>query len=401
MRMGRYSWSGIDGSGHRVSGHYLAKNKFQLRQILIKKNIYPIKINLSLGSIFSCGKSLGIRHVSYFMEQFAILIGANVNITKALDIILHGIKNRKLAFVVSSCRESIGQGKSCYLAMKELPDYFDDFICNLVNVGEETGALDVMLHELASHLKKIGKRRSQLLKASLYPLAVFTVGILVCFLFFAFIIPQFEHMFANFGSPLPGYTRSIIALGYGIKKWGGVVFLALIGLGYAMKIFCGCSSGACLFVDEILLKLPVVRKIVQYTILARFMGTMSLMLRAGITIPKALEILNNTLGNRRYELLLEEMRLALVQGISMSNFLKNCPSLFPYQTVQLITLGEETGSLDKQLEKMAAIYDEKLTTILDNLHTLFEPIVMLVLGTIVGGLAVGIYLPIFRLGVII
>jgi type IV pilus assembly protein PilC len=334
------------------------------------------------------------------MEQLAILIGANVNITKALDIIAKDQRNSMLALVCESCRNAIIHGKSCHEALQELPEYFNKLICSLVRVGEEAGILDTMLTELANYLKRNARQKNQLLKALIYPSVILIIGIIVCAIFFLLIIPQFENMFTNFGSQLPAYTQLIIGISHGVKKLGLAILIVVTGLFLGIKKFYGHSLGFRLAIDRLALRTPILKNIIQYAAMARLMKTLGLMLGAGIMPLKAMEIAKTTVSNRCYELALDKLMLALIHGKSISEALDD-RLLFPYQVVQLIALGEETGSLDTQMSSIATIYEEKLASALENFHTLFGPMVMLVLGIIVGGLVIGIYLPIFRLGMVV
>lgn len=395
-----YRWYGIDKHGNRTSGSCLTLNRDQLRQSLIRQEIYPLKISRPLITILNYGRTTKTSQIIYFIEQLAILISANISITKALDIIAKDQPNSMLALVSENCRDAIVHGKSCYEALQELPEYFSQLICSLVKVGEEAGILDIMLTELANYLKRNARQKNQLLRALLYPSIILIIGAIVCAIFFLLVIPQFENMFTNFGAQLPVYTQLIIGISNGIKKLWLTILIAAIGLFLGIKKLHRHSPGFSLAIDKLALRTPFLKDIIQYATMARLMKILGLMLRAGVMPLRAVEIAKTTVNNRCYELALNKLIFSLTHGKSISEALDD-RSLFPYQVVQLIALGEETGSLDAQMISIAVIYEEKLASTLENFHTLFGPMVMLVLGIIVGSLVIGIYLPIFRLGMAI
>ncbi len=395
--MKSYNWQGVNLKGQQVSGVEQAASIAQLKQILIAKNIFPVKIKRHLKSIFDQQLKIKSKNVADFIEQLSILINANLTLNQALIIISQDKQSMQICSLAKLCQQSIIQGNSLYKTWQSLPKYFNNIACGLVNVGEESGALDLALRELAEYLKRSMLHKKRLVKALLYPTIVIVVSIIVTTIFMLFIIPQFEKIFVDFGGTLPEYTRFIIALSKAIQN-NVILVIIFIMIAISMtKIWYSKSAKFRFRFDRLLLKLPIVGKIMEYSTIARLTNTISITLKSGIPLLRSLEITSKIISNSQYQNLMTRAIKSLAMGQSLKEALVY-EKLLPNQVIQLIALGEESGTLDLQLANISTIYEERLTNFTDNLNNLLEPIIMLILGIITGGLILGLYLPIFRLG---
>lgn len=398
--MPTYRWSGIDRTGKKFTGIEKAHSKTQLKTDLINQNIFPLKIAVSFPTISSSLRTIKTKHISQLIDQLSVLINANIPIIKALEIIGQDQQNCKIKTLANECKLSISDGKTLYQTLNHYPQYFNELICNLVNAGEQSGSLDVVLREISNHLKKSELQKNKIIKALLYPISILVITLIVTMIMLIFVIPQFETMFSNFGAKLPIYTRLIIKASHLLQATWLYLLTAILAAIISLKALLHHSAKFRLFSDTISLHTPLIKNIVTAATIARFAKTMDLTLKSGIPLISAINISTTTVQNLPYRHALQATIKLVADGQPLHNALSK-QTVFPNRVIQLIMLGEETGTLDAMLAKISSIYDEELTNISDTLNNLLEPIIMLVLGTLVGGLVVAMYLPIFRLGTII
>lgn len=398
--MPTYIWLGITHEGRKISGKEYAQNHSELKSKLVKQNIFLIKIKYDYTHILKICSKIKTKDITHLIEQISVLVNANTPIIKALSIISQDEKNHKIKELIIDCKNSISEGKSLHQTWQQYPQYFTPIICSLINVGEQSGTLDIMLCELTNYLKKNELEKRKIIKALLYPVTILSITIIVILILFIFVIPQFETMFSNFGAKLPGYTQFIINLNHFLQDQWWLILGSIISILIAIKITYKRSIKFRHSLGIWLLKLPIIKKILTYSIIVRLTKTLSLTLKSGIPLITAINITTPTLLHWQYRLAMQNIKKLIANGKAFHNALQE-QNLFPTKVTQLIALGEETGTLESILSKISNIYNEELNNLTDNLNTLLEPIIMLILGLLVGGLVIGMYLPIFRLGTII
>ncbi|MBU0743946.1 MAG: type II secretion system F family protein [Gammaproteobacteria bacterium] len=398
--MTTYIWTGLNRDGIKLSGIETAANHLELKNNLLKQNIFPLKIKLRHTLNLQFYSKIKTKQITLFIEQLTILINANIPLIRALNIIIEDNKNTKLKDLIISCRHSISEGKTLHQSLRQHPQYFTSLACGIIDAGEQSGTLDIMLSELTNYLKKNEEQNRKIIKALLYPCTILAVTILVTTILLIFVIPGFATMFNDFGAKIPTYTQIIINLSKLMQQYWGVILSGLIILIISSKIAHHRSILYRNFLEKISLKLPLIKNILIYAIIYRLTKTLSLTLKAGIPLLTAINISTATISNLQYKLALQKTASLITNGKSLHHALQK-QNLFPDQVIQLIALGEETGALDIMLEKVSAIYNKNLNNLTDNLNNLLEPLIMIIMGILVGGLVIGMYLPLLRLGTII
>lgn len=396
--MPTYNWVGIDHAGKNITGISEAKNKHIIRENLVQENIFPIKITRKI--TFYSEQKIKTKQIYLFVEQLAILINANINLIAALDIITAQEKHIALKKLIIKISGSISAGQSFYQTLNQYPQYFNKIFCNLINVGEQSGTLSIILNELAQYFTKMDAQKSKVKKALLYPAIVLIITFIVIIILLLYVIPQFETMYTSIGAALPSYTQFILHLADFTKKYFCVIFIVLIVFIFSIKFGYKYSQKFNRYIDKILLKLPIVGSIINYSITARLIKTIWLAFKSGIPLLEAINVSCGVVQNYWYVVAMQNMVKLLKNGHSLHQAMQE-QKIFPIQIIKLIAVGEETGVLDSMLEKIAEIYTDKLDHIIENLNNLLEPMIMLILGVLVGGLIVGMYLPIFKLGMVI
>lgn len=398
--MPTYIWSGIDSAGKKINGIDYANNHRQLKTKLNKQNIFPLKVKPKIVIAFWRNNKIKAKNITAFIEQLAILINANTPLITALNILSMDEKNENLKNLIISCKNSISAGQSLYKTLRQHPQYFNDLLCGLINVGEQSGALDIILSELANYFTKISIQKRKIIKALLYPLAVLSITFIVTAILLLFVIPQFKTMYSSLDANLPGYTQFIINLGDFTCAYWFFILTSIVSIIVCVKIAYQHSIKCKQYIDNLNLKIPVIGKILTYGIVIRLTKTIALSFKSGMPLLKAIDISIGATQNWRYQLAMQNIIKSLANGKTLHDSMEE-QKLFSPKIIQLITLGEETGTLDVMLEKIATIYSDELGGITDNLNNLLEPIIILILGILVGGLIIGMYLPIFRLGMVI
>ena len=391
--MPAYTWFGIDSAGKKIKGVNYANNNGQLRNKLSKQNIFPVKIKIIIFKI-------NTKHITAFIEQLAILINANTPLITALNILIADTKNENLKNLIIDCKNSISTGQSLYKTLCQYPQYFNNLLCNLINVGEQSGTLSIVLNELADYFTKIAAQKRKIMKALLYPIVILNIAFAVTAILLLFVIPEFKTMYESLGAHLPGYTQFIINLGDFFSSYYIFILMGIASIIIFIKLAYKYSIKFRRFTDITNLKIPIIGKILTYDITARLTKTIYLSFKSGMPLIKAIKISTGTTQNWRYQLAMQNITKSITNGKTLHSSMEE-QNLFSQKIIQLVALGEETGTLDAMLEKISIIYSDELNNITDNLNNLLEPIIMLILGVLVGGLIIGMYLPIFRLGMAI
>lgn len=393
-----YTWIGIDYTGKNITGINEAKNKNHIKEILAQENIFPTKITRKIN--FYSEPKITTKHIYLFVEQLAILINANINLLAALNIIIIQEKHISFKKLIIKISSSISSGQSFYRALNQYPQYFNKILCNLINVGEQSGTLSIILNELAQYFTKIESQKRKVKKALLYPAIVLIVTLIVIIILLLLVIPQFEIMYTSVGASLPSYTQFILRLADFTKKYFCVIFILSIIIIFSIKFGYKYFQKFNHYIDRIMLKLPIIGSIINYSVTARLVKTIWLAFKSGIPLLEAINISCTVAQNYWYLVAMQNIIKLLNNGQSLHEAMQE-QKIFPIQIIKLIAVGEETGALDSMLEKIAKIYTDKLDHIIENLNSLLEPMIMLILGVLVGGLIIGMYLPIFKLGMVI
>ena len=391
-----YAWTGTDRRGKKIKGKMRAANDAIVRADLRRQGVTPIKVQKLLS--FSIGKpKITTGDIAVFSRQLATMMKAGVPLVQALDIVGKGHNNPSMQELILDIKADIEGGTSLTNALRKHPLYFDDLFCNLVEAGEHAGVLETLLDRIATYKEKTESIKKKIKKALVYPAAVLSVGVLVTAIILIFVVPVFEELFQSFGSDLPAFTQLIVNMSRYVRdNW---VFL-ILGLAAAIIIMSNIWKRSPKFreiIDRMMLKSPVFGSIMHKSALARFARTTSTMFAAGVPMVEALDSVAGATGSVVYGNAVREMREGIATGQSLRLTMEQQP-LFPHMVKQMVAIGEESGSLDEMLGKVADFYEEEVDNAVDALSSLMEPMIMVILGTLVGGLVIAMYLPIFKLG---
>jgi type IV pilus assembly protein PilC len=395
-----FVWEGKDRKGNKskgeVSGTNLALVKAQLR----KQGIIPNKVKKKPKPLFGGSKKITPFEIAMFTRQMATMMKAGVPLVQSFDIVTDGLENQGLRELVSAVRNDIASGTSFANALRRHPKHFDDLYCNLVDSGEKAGALETMLARIATYLEKTEILKKKVKKAMTYPAAIVVVAIIVTAILLVKVVPQFQSLFDGFGAELPVFTQFIVAISDWMQKWWFIVLLGIIGFIYLFKEAIRRSQRFSDIIDKYVLKLPVVGEILDKSAVAKFGRVLSTTFAAGVPLVDALESVAGATGNAIYRDAVMKIRDDVSSGTQLQASMKET-GVFPVMAVQLTSIGEESGNLDEMLEKVADHYESVVDDMVDNLTALMEPMIMVVLGVLVGGLIIGMYLPIFQMGQVV
>ena len=392
-----YTWEGTDKKGKRLKGETRAATMTLVRSDLRKQGIIPIKIRKKPISIFSARKpKIKTGDIAVFARQLATMMQAGVPMVQAFDIVGRGSENASMQDLLLSIKADIEGGTALATALSKHPLHFDDLFCNLVRAGEAAGVLEDLLDKIATYKEKMESIKGKIKKAMFYPVAIIVVAVLVTALIMMFVIPQFESLFSSFGSDLPAFTKFVVSISRWLQEWWFLALAGIIGTIYLFGFVWKRSRKFRLWADKTLLKIPVIGVIVHKSSIARFARTTSTMFAAGVPMVEALESVAGATGNIIYSNAVLRMREDVATGQSLQLTMKQ-QELFPHMVIQMVAIGEESGSLEDMLAKVADFYEEEVDNMVDALSSLLEPIIMVVLGTLIGGLIVAMYLPIFHM----
>ncbi|AHG42702.1 type II secretion system protein F [Pseudomonas syringae CC1557] len=392
-----YTWEGVDKKGTKtsgeLSGHNLALIKAQLR----KQGINPTKVRKKSVSIFGKGKKIKPLDIAFFARQMATMMKAGVPLLQSFDIIGEGAENPNMRALVGSLKQEVSAGNSFATALRQKPEYFDDLFCNLVDAGEQAGALESLLDRVASYKEKTEKLKAKIKKAMTYPIAVLIVAIIVSGILLIKVVPQFQTVFASFGAQLPAFTLMVIGLSDIVQKW----WLAIVALFFvSFFMFKRAYKQSQKFrdsLDRLLLKVPIIGPLIFKSSVARYARTLATTFAAGVPLVEALDSVAGATGNVVFKNAVIKVKQDVSTGMQL-NFSMRSTGVFPSLAIQMTAIGEESGALDTMLDKVATYYEDEVDNMVDNLTSLMEPMIMAFLGVIVGGLVIAMYLPIFQLG---
>jgi type IV pilus assembly protein PilC len=394
-----FFWEGTDSRGNRVRGKSVAATEVAVRAELRKQGVVPVRIRKQ-STLFKRGGKVKAGDIAIFSRQLATMLQAGIPLVQGFEIIGNGHDNPAMQKLILAIKQDLEGGTSLAESLAKHPLYFDDLYINLVEVGEHSGSLDSLLDKVATYKEKTEAIKKKIKKALFYPAAVLVVAIVVTTILLLFVIPQFEELFKGFGADLPAFTRMVIGLSRFMQTKGWML-LVLVGGGIAGLLYFQKRSRRLREAqDRIALKLPIVGQILVKAAIARFARTLSTMFSAGVPLVEALESVAGATGNVIYEKAVLAMKDEVATGQRLQRAMENT-RLFPNMVIQMIAVGEESGSLDSMSAKVADFYEADVDNAVDAMSSLLEPLIMAILGVLVGGLVVAMYLPIFKMGAVI
>ncbi len=400
-KISTFTYSGVDKKGNKVSGEISADSSAIAKAQLRKQGVIPRKLSKKAQPLFGANKKpIKPVDIAVVSRQLATMMKAGVPLVQSFDIIGKGHDNPAVQDLILAIKADIESGSSMGESLRKHPKYFDDLFCDLVVAGEQSGALESMLDRIATYKEKTEALKSKIKKALFYPIAVVVVALVVTSILLIFVVPQFQDIFEGFGAELPAFTMMVI----GISEWMQAYWYVAIGIIaatiFGLRIAGEKSEAFRNNRDKLILKLPVVGDILNKAAIARFARTLSTTFAAGVPLVEALESAAGASGNYVYRSGLLKIRDEVTTGIQLNVSMVNS-GLFPNMVNQMVAIGEESGAVDQMLTKIADIYEQEVDDAVDGLSSLLEPLIMGVLGVLVGGLIIAMYLPIFQLGAVV
>ncbi len=395
-----FNWEGTDRNGKKIKGKSMAVDEAAVRADLRRQGVVPSRVRKQPKSLFSGGGKITPGDIAIFSRQLATMLAAGIPLVQAFEIVGNGHENAAMQKLILAIKADVEGGSALAEALGKHPLYFDDLFINLVEAGEQAGALETLLDKIATYKEKTEAIKKKIKKALTYPAAVLVVAFIVTTILLIFVIPAFEDLFQGFGADLPTFTRLVIDLSVFVREKGIIIAIGLILAIGGFFYFKKRSRPFRHFLDRTTLKTPIIGPILQKASIARYARTLSTMFAAGVPLVEALESVAGATGNIVYEIGVLEMRDEVATGQRLQQAMENT-ELFPNMVIQMIAVGEESGSLDEMSAKVADFYEEDVDNAVDNLSSLLEPLIMAILGVLVGGLVVAMYLPIFKMGSVI
>jgi type IV pilus assembly protein PilC len=393
-----FAWEGRDKRGARIKGRSLAPDEQTLRAELRRQGVAPSKIRKQRQG--RKGGKVNPGDIAVFSRQLATMLAAGIPLVQAFEIVGAGHEKPAMQKLILDVKADIEGGTSLHEALAKHPLYFDDLYVNLVEAGEQAGALESLLDKIATYKEKTESLKKKVKKALFYPAAVLVVAVIVTIVLLVFVIPQFESLYKGFGANLPAFTQFVIHISQVVQHDG--LFMAMVagGIGWAFFYFKKRSRALREFLDRLILKLPIIGPIMNKAAIARYARTLSTMFAAGVPLVEALDTVAGATGNIVYENAVIKMRDEVSTGQRLQRAMENT-ALFPNMVNQMIAVGEESGSLDEMSGKVATFYEAEVDNAVDAMSSLLEPLIMLILGVLVGGLVIALYLPIFKLASVV
>lgn len=395
-----FVWEGKDRKGTVVKGELAGQNPALVKAQLRKQGINPTKVRKKGISLLGGGKKIKPMDIALFARQMATMMKAGVPLLQSFDIIADGLENPNMRKLVDEIKQHVAAGNSFAAALRTKPQYFDDLFCNLVEAGEQSGALETLLDRVATYKEKTEALKAKIKKAMNYPIAVVAVAVIVTCILLIKVVPQFKEVFSSFGAELPAFTLFVIGISEGLQEWWFIFLIALIGAGYAFVQAKQRSEKFRDALDRTVLKTPIVGNIVYKSSVARYARTLSTTFAAGVPLVEALDSVAGATGNVVFRNAVNKVKQDVTSGMQL-NFSMRSTNVFPAMAVQMTAIGEESGALDTMLDKVASYYEAEVDNAVDGLTALMEPLIMSVLGVLVGGLIIAMYLPIFQLGSVV
>jgi type IV pilus assembly protein PilC len=397
-----FLWKGVNRKGKKIGGELSATNVQELKAQLRKQGITPGKIKKKPKALFglSGDKPIMPADVCVFTRQVATMLGAGVPLVQTVEMIGKGNNNANIKKLLATIGDKLQSGLPLSECLRDHPKYFDDLYCDLVESGEQSGALETIYERIATYKEKAEALKAKIKKAMTYPIAVLVIALIVTSILLIFVVPVFQEIFAGFGAELPAFTLFVVGISEFMQAYWYIMLAAIYGAGFLFKRAHLNSAKFRDNVDINLLKLPVLGDLLQKAAVARYARTLSTTFAAGVPLMDALGSAAGASGNAVFRDAILEVRIEVSSGMQMNLAMRNC-SIFPDMVIQMVAIGEESGALDDMLAKVATIYEQEVDNAVDSLTSLLEPMIMAVLGVVIGGLIIAMYLPIFQIGQIV
>ena len=392
-----FVWEGVDRNNRQIRGESKAASQTVVTTNLRRQGIRLQKIKKLT---FRGGKKVGEREITFFTRQLATMLRAGVPMLQSFEIVARGHSNPRFSRLVMDLKARVESGSSLSQAFREHPLQFDQLYCNLVHAGETAGMLDAILDRLATYKEKILAIKSKIKSALFYPISVIVVALLVVWVIMVWVIPAFKKIFTSFGADLPLPTLIVMAMSDFVVAWWWLGFLILIGAFVGFVYLHRRSAALRYTIDRLILKFPIVGQILEKATIARWTRTLQTMFAAGVPLVESLDAVAGAAGNAVYTAATKRIQTEVSTGTSLTNAMTNT-KLFPSMVLQMTQIGEESGSLDNMLGKIAEFYEREVDDAVAALSSLLEPLIIVFLGVVIGGLVVAMYLPIFKLGQVV
>jgi type IV pilus assembly protein PilC len=392
-----FEWEGKDRNGKQVRGEMRAGGENQVQAALRRQGVVQLKIKKRR---MSAGRAIKPKDMAIFTRQLATMMKAGVPLLQAFDIVGRGNPNPSVTRLLNDIRTDVETGTSLSVAFRKYPRYFDNLYCNLVEAGEAAGILDQLLDRLAVYMEKTEAMKSKIKSALMYPISVLVVAFVVTAVIMIFVVPAFKEVFSNFGADLPAPTLAVIAISEIFVKYWWLIFGGIGGGLYFFFQAWRRNQKMQQFMDRLLLKMPIFGVLVDKSCVARWTRTLSTMFAAGVPLVEALDSVGGASGNWVYESATIKIQQEVSTGIALTAAMTNA-NLFPSMVLQMCAIGEESGSIDHMLGKAADFYEAEVDDMVAGISSLMEPIIIVILGTVIGGIVVAMYLPIFKLGQVV
>lgn len=392
-----FLWTGKNKAGKMVRGEMRAQSEAVVNATLRRQGILVTKVTKQR---FRGGGKVTEKDVALFTRQLATMMKAGVPLLQTFDIVGRGHDNPAVGKLLLDIRADIETGSSLSQAFRKYPVHFDALYCNLIAAGEQAGILETLLERLATYKEKILSIKSKIKSALFYPIAVLCVAIIVTAVIMIFVIPAFKEVFTSFGADLPAPTLMVIAISDFMVANGWLLLLITVGSVFGFFYAWRRSETMQIALDRLFLRLPIFGDIIRKSVMARWTRTLSTMFAAGVPLVESLESVGGAAGNHVYKIGTRKIQNDVSTGVSLTNAMQNS-ELFPNMVVQMVAIGEESGSLDSMLGKIADFFEDEVDEAVKTLSSLMEPMIMVVLGVVIGGLVIAMYLPIFKLGAVI
>lgn len=397
-----FTYEGINKQGVKVTGEINALNIGIAKAEIRRQGLTPTKVRKKSKALafLQHKKKISPFEIAAFSRQMATMMLAGVPLVQAFDIVAKGVDNTSMRDLVLAIKADVESGRPFSDSLKQHPDHFDSLFCSLVGAGEASGSLDTMLDRIATYKEKIETLKRKIKKALFYPTAVMLVAVIVTGILLIFVVPEFEKLFKGFGADLPFFTQIVINVSNVIQRWWWAIVILLLAMIWTFGLLKKRSQRFQRIFDKAILKVPAIGKILHKAAIARFARTLSTTFSAGVPLVEALDSVAGATGNIVYSEAVQRIREEVSMGSQIQAAMRNT-GIFPNMVVQMIAIGEESGSLENMLSKIASIYEEEVDAAVDGLSSLLEPLIMAILGVLVGGLVIAMYLPIFKMGSVI
>jgi type IV pilus assembly protein PilC len=394
-----FMWEGTDRTGKKVKGKVVSSSEAAVRSELRRQGVVPTRVRKQ-SMLFRKQGKVTAGDIAIFSRQLATMMTAGIPLVQSFDIVGAGHENPAMQKLIMAIKGDVEGGTSLHEALAKHPLHFDDLFVSLVAAGEQAGALETLLDKIATYKEKTEAIKKKIKKALFYPTAVVVVAIVVTAILLVFVIPEFESLFQGFGADLPAFTRFVIDISKFVQSTGWLLLIAIVGGIWGLIEAKKRNRGVQHFFDRAMLKLPIIGAILHKSSIARYARTLSTTFAAGVPLVEALDSVAGATGNIVYETAVLKMRDEVATGQRLQRAMENT-NLFPNMVNQMVAVGEESGSLDAMSSKVADFYEEEVDNAVDSMSSLLEPLIMAILGVLVGGLVIAMYLPIFKMGAVV